>query len=769
MVRSKRNVVVSLLITVVMLFSSFSFNVRADDNQGVRGYVERLYTCVLGRGYDEPGLNDWTNRMTVGGLSAAECAEGFFESTEFKEDSLSDSDYVELLYKVYLGRSSDPQGKAQWVDFLSSGMTRRRIRLGFVGSDEFNGICSSYNVVVGTITLSEPIDLYPEIARFVLHIYSSMLGRQADDSGLRLWVNEIVADNMCASDFIASISRSEEFGAGKMSDEEYIKALYRGVLGREPASADITSLISHKNENGLSRNYILKQICESVEFGNICAAYGIRNGSLENIDTMDVNPMVNAFIKNVYIGALGRNPDAAGWRGWVDAINGGRITACEAISTIFDSSEYKSRNRSDREYVGDCYLAILGRPASETEIDSWVTYLNKYCVTRRYIMKAISASSEFREKCERIGINCGVILTSEARDRNATLNAFIIGGYEGVYGCAPGAEALNTWADSLLGGTSTASDFMSVLYSTGAFLSKTPQEQVNSVYMSALGRTPGDIESSNALNIRNGQGVNGLVNSVVFSQEFAGRCNAVGISVYYRQGWNNTNYGRVYISGSSTLSGWQRIDGQRYYFDPSANNAMTTGWKFIDGLKYYFDSNGALVQNVDGILGPRSSYYLTVNCATNTIMVYAQDIPGGAYNIPVKAITCSTGLSGTPTIQGDFIVRRFARWGTLMGPCYGQYCSQISGNYLFHSCWYYINGDATSLGVNQYNMLGNNASHGCVRLSVADALWIFNNCDGSTVHIFTQAVGAPFDKPSTQQAVTLPGGRGYDPTDPAFA
>ncbi len=153
-----------------------------------------------------------------------------------------------------------------------------------------------------------------------------------------------------------------------------------------------------------------------------------------------------------------------------------------------------------------------------------------------------------------------------------------------------------------------------------------------------------------------------------------------------------------------------------------------------------------------------AGYSIKINRSTNCVTIY--DSSGKA----IKAMACSTGGSNTPL--GNYSAGEKYRWQTLDGPCYGQYCTRITGHVLFHSVWYYSY-DLDSQSTVQYNKLGTAASHGCVRLTVADAKWIYENIpSGTSITIFEGSEkDDPLGKPKTIKVSEATRG-GWDPTDP---
>lgn len=270
------------------------------------------------------------------------------------------------------------------------------------------------------------------------------------------------------------------------------------------------------------------------------------------------------------------------------------------------------------------------------------------------------------------------------------------------------------------------------------------------------------------------------------------------------------NYGSDWYYASKTgvlrKTGWQTTNGNTYYFKnyKAVRNTFvkrndvygyldntgrfTTGWVIendkknlvryvnpkkkefvkntsmvINGLRYYFDKDGYRINDLtDRFSGP---YSLVVDRVNGVVTVYNSD-----RTIPLRSMRVSVGKAETPSPTGTFYLSRSARWQPLMGNSWGQYGTLVTGNVLFHSV---PSGspDPYALPAGEYNLLGSPASHGCLRLCVADAKWIYENCNGARTTIMdgTYQEEEVFKGPLGRKPLTgLVAPYTYDPTDPAL-
>lgn len=128
-----------------------------------------------------------------------------------------------------------------------------------------------------------------------------------------------------------------------------------------------------------------------------------------------------------------------------------------------------------------------------------------------------------------------------------------------------------------------------------------------------------------------------------------------------------------------------------------------------------------------------AKYTLMVDRLNQIVRAYTYD-ENGQYTVLVREMICSTGTSKYPTPLGTTIMpQKRARWGYFpTWDSHAQYLTRIDSANAFHSVLYY-DADETLLAEKSYEDLGSPASHGCVRLYVGDAKWIYDNCKAGTI------------------------------------
>lgn len=156
-------------------------------------------------------------------------------------------------------------------------------------------------------------------------------------------------------------------------------------------------------------------------------------------------------------------------------------------------------------------------------------------------------------------------------------------------------------------------------------------------------------------------------------------------------------------------------------------------------------------------------YYIKINNQANVVTIYKKDNKG-KYTVPVKAMVCSIGTA-TPA-SGVYAISDKYTWRLLEGDVYGQYACRITGSILFHSVPY-TQKDKSTLEWWEYDKLGTKASLGCIRLTVQDAKWIYQNCiPGTKVEFYSSSTSGPLGKPTAKKITGDTGVRNWDPTDP---
>ena len=171
-----------------------------------------------------------------------------------------------------------------------------------------------------------------------------------------------------------------------------------------------------------------------------------------------------------------------------------------------------------------------------------------------------------------------------------------------------------------------------------------------------------------------------------------------------------------------------------YYVKNGRLDWSYSGYAQIDGQgEYYEVRNGRMVggplakmQSVANNQASSTNYIMIVDRSTHRVGVFK-----GRKNswTNVKYYKCCVGKPSTPTISGTYTVGSKGKYfdtGT-KGRCW--YYTQITGNYLFHSVIYDRQNSPKRIIDNSMDAA---VSHGCVRLDLENAKWIYDNIPKNT-------------------------------------
>ncbi len=120
-----------------------------------------------------------------------------------------------------------------------------------------------------------------------------------------------------------------------------------------------------------------------------------------------------------------------------------------------------------------------------------------------------------------------------------------------------------------------------------------------------------------------------------------------------------------------------------------------------------------------------TDWLILTNVTTHIVGVFHWN--GSAWVLYKEYLT-STGAPWTPTVEGEFIVQaKILYFGDWTYRCW--YATQFYGDYLFHSVLYNVADGPYTV---QDGRLGMAISHGCVRMQLEDAKWIYDNIPSGT-------------------------------------
>lgn len=150
----------------------------------------------------------------------------------------------------------------------------------------------------------------------------------------------------------------------------FVQCVFQDILGRTPTLSAATDWVA--------------QLCSGASAMTLatCLLHSQENRERQ--------------IEQNYLKLLGRTPNADGLSFWTNLLTSGKKQE-EVLAAMVSSSEYFTKNGSTNDgYIRALYIDLIGRRASEAEVDSWVGLLNSESATRLAIAYDFLSGEEYR-------------------------------------------------------------------------------------------------------------------------------------------------------------------------------------------------------------------------------------------------------------------------------------------------------------------------------------------------------------------------------------
>lgn len=289
------------------------------------------------------------------------------------------------------------------------------------------------------------------VTDFVQRGYSLMLGREADEGGLKFYADQLKAGELTGAQMVSSFMNSPEFNSNGYTNEQVVTIVYQTMLDREP---DPEGLKYHTNNlnNGICYDSLINNFSQSEEFIGICDKANIVAGSLDT-GWIDQNPQVAAFVMRNYQLALERRAAGSELNYYCEILLNRTLTPQQVAHNFVFSPECVGRNLGDRDFIVMLYHLYMDREPEEGGLNYYLNLLSSG-TSREAVEAGFGASPEFKnivagyglapEGFERDGVFYEVIDTTSARVKSysgASASVAVLGEIEGyaVVEIGPGA------------------------------------------------------------------------------------------------------------------------------------------------------------------------------------------------------------------------------------------------------------------------------------------------------------------------------------------
>ena len=240
---------------------------------------------------------------------------------------------------------------------------------------------------------------------FVERLYVVALNRASEPEGKAFWCEHVGNGDLtgaeCANEFLLS----KEFNDRNLSDEDFLKVLYKTFFDRDAANDPDGFNFWMNSLKTEGRDKVVDGFINSTEWCNICATYGVKSGATRAKATV-ASANAIAFAERLYTKCLGRDAETEGLNFWSLGLTNLELTGSEAAHEFFFSKEFNDHNFDNKELLTRMYRTFMGREPDDDGMNFWLDSM-KNGMTKEQVFDNFVNSAEFTQICKDYAIDRG--------------------------------------------------------------------------------------------------------------------------------------------------------------------------------------------------------------------------------------------------------------------------------------------------------------------------------------------------------------------------
>ncbi len=207
-------------------------------------FVTRQYRDVTNSAPSASARSSWVSQLTSGAKTKGDLVTALRTSA----DNTANVDATTRLYRSFLGRAPDASGLKFWIGRRRSGTwTLNRMADSFASSSEFK---RKY----GTLTNRQ----------FVTRIYTDVLGRASDPSGVDYWTSQLDRKRRTRGSVMTGFSESNEYKR-RQAENTDVAVAYILLMGRAATVAETDDWVA-RQKAGTTHAALLTELLSSAKY-----------------------------------------------------------------------------------------------------------------------------------------------------------------------------------------------------------------------------------------------------------------------------------------------------------------------------------------------------------------------------------------------------------------------------------------------------------------------------------------------------------------------